>query len=266
MSDNKPKYPVQTVSKAIEIINYLAKDTSNRGAGITELSREIGMGKSTIHRILDTLLYYGYIDKNWETNRYRLGWELYSVGQRVPRQNQIFNLDPAYLTALSQKTGETVNFGILKGIETIIISKIEGNNGGLYVGVQAGQHEAVHATALGKILISEMDETEIRVLFANQPEFYRYTEHTIANVEELIEEVRRVRAAGYAVDNQEFGVGLVCVARAVRDYTGKIVAAVSVSTPANRMTEEHHAAIIDALGECSSAISWTLGYRPQESV
>ena len=108
MSDNKPKYPVQTVSKAIEIINYLAKDTSNRGAGITELSREIGMGKSTIHRILDTLLYYGYIDKNWETNRYRLGWELYSVGQRVPRQNQIFNLDPAYLTALSQKTGETV--------------------------------------------------------------------------------------------------------------------------------------------------------------
>lgn len=188
------------------------------------------------------------------------------MGQRVPRQNQIFNLDPAYLTALSQKTGETVNFGILKGIETIIISKIEGNNGGLYVGVQAGQHEAVHATALGKILISEMDETEIRVLFANQPEFYRYTEHTIANVEELIEEVRRVRAVGYAVDNQEFGVGLVCVARAVRDYTGKIVAAVSVSTPANRMTEEHHAAIIDALGECSSAISWTLGYRPQESV
>ena len=266
MIDDKPKYPVQTVSKAIEIINYLSKDTSNRGAGITELSREIGMGKSTIHRILDTLLYYGYIDKNWETNRYRLGWALYSVGQRVPRQNQIFNLDPAYLTELSQKTGETVNLGILKGIETIIISKIEGNSGGLYVGVQAGQHEAVHATGLGKVLISEMTDGEIRALAANQSEFYRYTEHTIADVDELLEEVHRVREAGYAVDNQEFGLGLICMAKPIRDYTGKIVAAVSVSTPANRMTEEHRAAILDALGECSSAISQTLGYCPQESV
>lgn len=266
MSDNKPKYPVQTVSKAIEIINYLSKDTSNRGTGITELSREIGMGKSTIHRILDTLLYYGYIDKNWETNRYRLGWALYSVGQRVPRQNQIFNLDPAYLTELSQKTGETVNFGILKGNETIIISKIEGNTGGLYVGVQAGQHEAVHATGLGKVLISEMNEAEIRALFANQSEFYRYTNRTITNVEQLIEEAHRVREIGYAVDDQEFGIGLICVAKAVRDYTGKIVAAVSVSTPINRMSEEHRTTIIEALGECASAISWTLGYRPQESV
>lgn len=265
MIDDKPKYPVQTVSKAIEIINYLSKDTSNRGAGITELSREMGMGKSTIHRILDTLLYYGYIDKNWETNRYRLGWALYSVGQRVPRQNQIYNLDPAYLTELSQKTGETANFGILKGTETIIISKIEGNSRGLHVGVQAGEREAVHATALGKVLISEMEDEDIRALFAGQPEFHRYTENTIANVDELIEEVRRVRVAGYAVDNQEFGVGLICMARPVRDYTGKIVAAISVSTPANRMDEEHRAAILDAIGECCSAISWNLGYRLEDS-
>ena len=99
MSDNKPKYPVQTVSKAIEIINYLSKDTSNRGAGITELSREIGMGKSTIHRILDTLLYYGYIDKNWETNRYRLGWDhlmnhLILTLIKVPHLNLILTQNP----------------------------------------------------------------------------------------------------------------------------------------------------------------------------
>lgn len=266
MTEDKPKYPVQTVSKAIEIINYLSMDTSNRGAGITELSREMGMGKSTIHRILDTLLYYGYIDKNWETNRYRLGWNLYSVGQRVPQQNQIFNVDPSHLTGLSQKTGETANLGILNRNETIIISKIEGNNGGLHVGLQAGEHEPIHATALGKVLISEMDDDAIRALFIDQPVFHHYTENTTPDVDSLIEEVHRVRALGYAVDNQEFGLGLVCVAKPVRNYTGKIVAAISVSTPANRMTEEHRAAIIDAISECCSTISWALGYRPKESV
>ena len=74
-----------------------------------------------------------------------------------------------------------------------------------------------------------------------------------------------MRVAGYAVDNQEFGVGLICMARPVRDYTGKIVAAISVSTPANRMDEEHRAAILDAIGECCSAISWNLGYRLEDS-
>jgi len=258
-----PKYPVQTVSKAIEILNYLAKDTSNRGAGITELSREMGMGKSTIHRILDTLLYYGYVDKNWETNRYRLGWSLYSVGQRVPRQNQIFNLDPSHLTALSQKTRETVNLGILKGTETIVISKIEGNNTGLHVGMQAGEHEAVHATGIGKVLISEMEEREIRALYAGQENLHRYTEKTVANVDELIEEVRRVRRLGYGMDDQEFGLGLICVAKPVRNYTGKIVAAISVSAPANRMGEEQRAVILAALEECCAEVSRTLGYRPE---
>ena len=109
------------------------------------------------------------------------------------------------------------------------------------MGVQAGEREAVHATGLGKVLISEMEEAEIRALFAGQSEFHRYTENTIANVDELIEEVRRVRVAGYAMDNQEFGVGLICVAKPVRDYTGKIVAAISVSAPSNRMDEERRA-------------------------
>lgn len=264
MIDEKPKYPVQTVSKAIEIINYLSKDNSNRGAGITELSREMGMGKSTIHRILDTLLYYGYVDKNWETNRYRLGWGLYSVGQRVPQQNQVFNLDSTPLEKLSQKTGETVNLGILHRNETIIISKIEGLNSGLRVGMPAGEHEPIHATALGRMLISEMDEQVIRSLFEGEDTFHRFTDNTITNVEDLLENIRLVRQRGYALDNQEFGLGLICVACSVRDYTGNIVAAVSISAPANRMGEERRLEIVREIHNCCGRISWDLGYRPTE--
>ena len=161
-----PKYPVQTVIKAIEIINFLAEESGNRGVGISEFSRELDMGKSTVHRLLDTLQYYGYVEKNEETNCYRLGWKLYRVGKMVPVQNQIFNLDQQYLVELNKKTRETVNLGVLKRNESVIISKIDGYNDGLRVVVAPAEREAVHATALGKMLISEMDDEQIRTLIA----------------------------------------------------------------------------------------------------
>ena len=91
----EPKYPVQTVMKALELLNHLAKNTGNLGAGVSELSDALGIGKSTVHRLLDTLQYYGYIEKSEETNRYRLGWELYKVGLSVPAHIYGYRFRPA---------------------------------------------------------------------------------------------------------------------------------------------------------------------------
>ena len=161
---DEPKYPVKTVTKAIEIINYLAQDTGNRGIGVSELSRVLGMGKSTVHRLLDTLSFYGYVEQDGETNQYRLGWELYKIGQVVPQQNQLLNLNPGYILELSRKTRATVNLGILKRGEILIISKIEGAYDSTHISVRPGEYEAIHATGMGKVMISEMDEEEIRRL------------------------------------------------------------------------------------------------------
>ena len=154
----EPKYPVQTVMKAIEIINLLAKEGGSQGLGISEFSKELEMGKSTVHRLLDTLQFYGYIEKDEESSRYRLGWELYKIGQRIPQQNQLFNLSPNYLMELSRRTQETVNMGILKRGETVLISKIEGSRDALRVSVNPGEYESIHATGIGKALICEMSE------------------------------------------------------------------------------------------------------------
>jgi IclR family KDG regulon transcriptional repressor len=259
-----PKYPVTTVIKAIEILNYLAKDAGNRGIGISEFGRELGMGKSTVHRLLDTLQYYGYIDKNEETNRYRLGWQLYSLGQVVPLQNQIFNLDQSHLIELNKRTGETVNLGILQRNETVIISKIEGTNEAFRVNIQPVEHEAVHATGLGKILISEMSNDEIRALLGNTQPLKQFTEFTITDLDHLLQEIESVRAQGYAVDDQEYGLGLYCMARPVRDYTKKIIAAVSVSMPYVRVNAQVRENALEAMAECCSKISRDLGYNAGE--
>lgn len=261
--DKKPKYPVKTVTKAIEIINYLAQDTSNQGIGVSELSRALDIGKSTVHRLLETLQSYGYIEKNEETNQYRLGWELYKIGQVIPRQNQLLNLSPICMVELSRKTRETVSLAILKNKEIIIISKIEGSYGGLQVNINPGEYESIHATSLGKIMICEMSENQIREIFSKKEKLACYTPNTITDIETLLKEEKKIRQDGYAEDIEEYASGLRCIAMPVRDYTKKIVAAVSVTIPANRMDREKRETILTALEKCTKDISRSLGFREE---
>ena len=134
----EPKYPVLTLIKSIEIINYLSTIIDNRGAYITELSQHLSLGKSSVHRLLDTLLYYGYVEKNEATKCYRLGWKLYTIGQMVPQQNQLASLDKQFMIEIAEKTAEIVNLGVLRDNETVIISQVDGSTSSLRVNVQQG--------------------------------------------------------------------------------------------------------------------------------
>ena len=257
----EPKYPVLTVMKAIEIINCLSKNTSGRGVSLSELTRTLGLNKSTIHRILDTLQFYDYIEQDEHSNRYRLGWEIYKIGQVVPAQNQLYNIAPNLLIELNKKTQENVDLGILKHHETVILSQIEDNYNGSHVSINPGKYESIYATSLGKMLISEMDAEEIRELLDNMDPLPTFTAHTISSINELLHEVKIARQRGYAVDAEEYCDGLYCIAMPVRDYTGTIVAAVSVNMPTARFTEEKKQLVLDSLAETTGKMSELLGYR-----
>jgi len=255
----EPKYPVQTVIKSIELIKFLAT-SGVPGVGISEISKELAMGKSTVHRLLDTLQFYGYVEKSEDNSRYHLGWELYKIGQMVPQQNQLFNLNPSYLMELNKKTKETVNLAILKRSETVLLSKIEGSRDALRVSVNPGEYESIHATSLGKIMICEMSETEVRDLLNGKETLVAYTSNTITKTEDLLLELQQTRARGYAVDAEEYCLGLYCIAMPIRDYTNKIIAAVSVSTPIVRLDSEKKELILEALKQCTNDISKSLGF------
>lgn len=260
MSENEPKYPVLTVMKAIQIIEQLSKINGNRGASIAELSRELNMGKSTVHRILDTLAYYGWVDQDHDTNNYRLGWEMYKLGQVVPLQNQLLNIDQNYLLDLSNATQAVVNLGVLKKGETIVISKVENAQEGVRVNANPIDYEAIHATALGKMLVSEKTEAEIEDILDSHGSMQAYTENTITTFPAFMEEIRKTRARGYSVDAQEWSLGMTCFAMPLRDYTGNIVAAISVSSSSNSMTEDRQAFILEKLKMTTDLLSRSLGY------
>ena len=137
--------------------------------------------------------------------------------------------------------------------ETIIISKMEYTSNGMNNSVSPGEYESIHATALGKVMISEMSEEEIYKLFEDKEELPAYTPHTILTVSELIHEAEKVKKQGYGVNDEEYWIGMYCMAVPVRNYTGKIVAAVSASIPVFRVDDKKKEFVLDELNRTAWA-------------
>lgn len=226
------KYPVQTLEKALEIVEAM-KAAPVTGIRIIDLSQKLNMGKSTVHRILNTLVKYGYAEKCPDNKRYRLGWKLFEIGSIIPRQRNLNNIDMTILSELCDKYGETVNLGIRIHDKVAIIAKVDPQQAPFRVGPYLGEHEPLHATALGKTLISELDEEELKQIFKS-PQLARYTNNTIDSLKKLHSELDQVREQGYAIDEEELCQGLYCVAMPIYNYEHKIVAALSVSGPSFR--------------------------------
>ena len=221
------------------------------------------MNKSVVHRILTTLLSYGWVEKDETTNRYYLGWAIYTLAQKIPQQNQLYNVSINYLTHLSEKVGETINLGIMRGLDSIIIYKIEAPNKGsmIRVSTRVGEREASYATSLGKAIMAGLDDDDIRVLFAGVDVFKQFTNHTISNINQLLNVIQTVRIQGYALDNQELISGISCIAMPVRDYSGRTIAAVSVSSPSSILSPARKEYILKELKICTNSISTALGYN-----
>lgn len=255
---HNPKYPVQTLEKALDVIEILAQSPSS-GLGVTELNKKLEIGKSTIHRILDTLMAYGYVGKVPNTANYRLSWRLYEIGSIVPRQRDLGNFDPEILNELCNKYEETVNLGIRVNKHVVIISKVEPVTAALRANFLVGELEPLHATALGKVLLSEMKEDELQRILGTEP-FTAYTSKTHVRLPDLIEDLYKIRAQGYAIDDQEFSLGLSCIALPVRNYKNEMVAAVSVSGPSVRLSFSKVLNIQEDLKIASIKLSKYLGY------
>jgi IclR family transcriptional regulator, KDG regulon repressor len=228
------KYPIQTVEKALEVFDLLSEDRYREGISISDLSKELALGKSTVHRILETMVEKNYIDQNLETKKYQLGWKLFEVGNVIPRQRNLYNVDNRILQVLCDASEETVNLGVRVKDSVVTIFKTSPKTS-LIANLQIGAREPLHATAMGKTLISEMTREEVMNILGDQP-LGKYTSNTITAIDDLMKELEKIRRLGYGIDDEEVCAGLTCVAMPVRDYKNEIVAAVSVSGASIRMT------------------------------
>lgn len=253
------RYPVQTVEKALEVFNLLSKDQYREGISISELSKELELGKSTVHRVLETMVAKNYIDQSEETKKYQLGWKLFEVGNVIPRQRNLYRVDNRILQDLCDTSQETVNLGVRVKDSVVTIFKTSPKTS-LIANLQIGAREPLHATAMGKALISEMTREEV-INIMGEGNYENFTSNTIATIDNLITELEKIRRQGYSVDDEEVCAGLTCVAMPVRDFKNEIVAAVSVSGASIRMTYNKIQEIQEDLQEATDKLSAFLGWQ-----
>lgn len=261
-SEHKAKYPVLTLEKSIDVMKYMSDHASPEGVTITELSENLGLSKNNVHRILDTLLAGELVDRLPGKQTYMLGWGLYELSKTVPIYHNINTSDyVSVMGDLCSRVSESVNMGICSGNnECIILCKVVPNRSTL-ISTQVGSVQPLHVTALGKVFMSEWSAKQI-VAYFDTIRAKKLTQNSIDNADQMISECMESVNRGYAVDDEENIEGIRCIAMPVRDYTEKIVAAVSVSAPVSRMPKERISLIAEELASACRVLSYRLGHRP----
>lgn len=263
-SNYKAKYPVQTVERAIEILIYLRENASFNGLSLNQISAGLGLGKSTIHRFLDTLLEYDLVEKTEDGLSYKLGWGIFELGSNIPKFNGIdSDKISLHLKRLSNHFGEIINLGIKNSNSMIIIKRFFPeeviSNYKLITNVNVGEREPLHSTGIGKLFLSEIADKEIISIFRME-KIKKSTIYTICDEENLLKEIANVRKNGYALDDRESSLEIFCIAVPIRDYTGDIVAGISISVPVGRIPYENIGKVAQEMKEKAVDISKALGY------
>lgn len=255
------RYRSPAVERALSILETLA---AVQEIGVTELAKKLGMGKSSVYRLLATLAGQGYVEKNLQTERYRLTYKLFVVGSAAAERYGLKDLAAPVMERLSAETGETVNLGVLEKDRVVNIHKVEGSQL-LRIHLELGRGVPAHATALGKVLLAGLGREELdRWLTTSR--LTRLTPNTLTERRVLRQVLRQVAKHEYAIDNDECSVGLRCVAAPIRDRRGVVVAGVSISGPSQRLPAErlHRAAL--KVRAAAVEISRRLGYASRSDV
>ena len=248
---------VQSIDRVIDILEALAEEKGV--CSITGLSQKTGLHKSTVHRLLNTLLQRGYIEKEPGNDNYQLGMKILFLGSAILDRMDIRRIAKPFLEELSKLTKEVVHLAILDNGETVYIDKVEGTNSSIRMYSQIGKRGPVHCTGVGKVLLSGLTDSEVENILLEKG-MEKYTENTITEIDAFKVHLQKIREMGYALDEREHEEGIRCAAVPIHDLKGRIIASISVSGPIMRFTEDMVQDLISELIKVSEDISYQFGY------
>ena len=257
MKKSKPNYPIKVLDKTFSILEILLQHGSSMH--MTEISEKLGLYPSTIHRILDTLKHWGYVEQDPHTQKYRLGLKLLELGMAKLQQMDLVKEATPYLKELVNQCNETVHLGVLEEGEVLYLAKEESSQTIRMISY-VGKRAPLHCTALGKVLLAYLSEEERKKILEGKV-LPHLTENTITDKRELEKELSKVREQGFALDREENEKDVRCIAAPIRNYRGRVIAAVSISGPAFRIDKKVQNNLKEALIEISKKISKRLGYN-----
>ncbi len=254
----KSDYLIQSVSHALDLLEQFHDDVDE--LGVTELSKRLKLHKNNVFRLLATLESRGYIDQNKITENYRLGLKTLELGQTFVKQMGLLRQSRPVLDWLVRQCNETSYIAILKDFDIIYLDAVE-TDLTVRVVTRVGSRLPAYCSAAGKAQLAYMGEEELADYLSTK-ELRRYTGNTITDVDELKMELKKVKETGFSIDNEELDTGVRCVAAPIRDYTRRIVGAVSISGPSMRLSAERiEKELIPLAKKAAEEISLKLGYH-----
>lgn len=249
---------VLSVDKALLIVRLLAE--KGRDMKLTEIAEELDINKSTLHGLISTLKFHGFVDQDAKTQKYRLGLYLIDLGDIAARSLDIIQISLPIIEAVRDRLQETVHIAKLHNdnMEVIYVNKKESKQS-MRIFTSIGATNPSYCTGVGKTLLAYLDESALERLLRH--DFQRYTPKTITDKAVFIKDLAACRKAGYAVDDEEYSIGLRCVAAPIFDHAGRAVYGISISGPTVRVTEEKMPLYVEVIREAADNISKKLGYR-----
>jgi DNA-binding IclR family transcriptional regulator len=224
------RYTVDAAAKALELLT--AFSFNERRLSLSDLAARTGIPRATAFRLLSTLEASGFLTK--VGSEYQLGLKCFVLGNIAAADLDLKEVAQPHLAALRDATRETTHLAILDHWRVVYLERLPSPQPVGFMRSRVGAILPAFCTALGKTLLSDLPESEVTAWAAAQT-FPRMTPNTITSAKRLLKELRAVRARGYALDEEEHELGVRCVAAPIRNHEGKVVAAISVAGPTERM-------------------------------
>jgi len=252
---------VPAVDRAIDLLQAIAR--AGKPATLSELSAMTATSRSTAFNTLATLHAHGLVQKDPRFKTYRLGLALFELGNAYIHQ---VSLIPAFTECARQlvaECGETVKLVMRDGTDVVYLATQEASHSVRLVAL-VGTRLPAHLTAVGKILLAQLSDTELERLYAGY-EFATRTPNTVQNLPALQAQIHFAQIHGYAYDQEESSLGVNCVAAPIYDHSNEAIAAMSIGVPTHRLYEKRMDELTDRITHYARQLSRTMGWRETQN-
>jgi PcaR/PcaU/PobR family beta-ketoadipate pathway transcriptional regulator len=256
--ESDSRYIVPALSRGLALLEAFSAERPS--LTLSELSKTVGLSRSSTYRLVYTLEDMGFLLREKGNKAYRLGTRILGLGFAYLASQELVELARPHLEALRDRTNCSAHLGVVEGTELVYVVRMPDRKA-LTSHIRVGSRLAAHATSMGRAILSQLSEAEIRRRYAGV-RLEAYTAHTATDLESLIELLAADRARGYIISRSAYEEGIASVAAPVRDADGNVIAAINISTPeATLKGDELETTLKDAVLETAETISHWLGYR-----
>ena len=257
VNNHMKRYGAPSVRKAFEILRALS--TSKEGLGVSEIARGLNIAKSTVHGMTSTLEALGAVTRDPHTKRYRLGLTLFELGRLAYSQIDLKTVARPIIEELMEKTQSSVFLGILNWDHVTVLDIVESRQD-LKITAPIGTTMSLFAGAVGKVFLASMEEKQSQKIIRSKG-LTRFTKNSIVDPELYYQELKRVRKKGYAVDDEEYILGVRAVASPIVGL-GQLMSAIWVVGFKASLNEKKMNAIIRVTKEAAETIRRRIQEQP----